>query len=52
MADAGIPLHVLQRILGHKSLETTRGYLHPDNRQLLAAAELAEPRKRPPSPTR
>lgn len=64
MADAGIPLHVLQRILGHKSLETTRGYLHPDNRQLLAAAELAnaffeaqqqeppEPRKQPPSPTR
>src|SRR5699024_5770114 len=41
MADAGIPLHVLQKILGHKSLETTRGYLHPDNRQLLEAAELA-----------
>ena len=30
LADAGIPLHVLQSILGHKSLETTRGYLHPD----------------------
>lgn len=41
MADAGIPLHVLQKILGHKSLETTRGYLHPDNRQLLQAADLA-----------
>lgn len=29
LADAGIPLHVLQGILGHKSSETTRGYLHP-----------------------
>lgn len=29
MADAGIPLHVLQKILGHKSIDTTRGYLHP-----------------------
>lgn len=41
MADAGVPLHVLQKILGHKSIETTRGYLHPDNQQLLAAAEIA-----------
>lgn len=41
MADAGIPLHVLQRILGHKSIETTRGYLHPDTRHLASAAEQA-----------
>lgn len=41
MADAGIPLHVLQRILGHKSLETTRGYLHPDTRHLASAAAQA-----------
>ena len=40
-ADAGIPLHVLQRILGHKSIETTRGYLHPDTRHLTSAAEQA-----------
>jgi integrase len=40
-ADAGIPLHVLQRILGHQSLETTRGYLHPDHRHLAAAAAQA-----------
>lgn len=40
-ADAGIPLHVLQKILGHQSLETTRGYLHPDHRHLAAAAAQA-----------
>jgi len=34
MADAGIPLHVLQDILGHASVETTSGYLHPDDRHL------------------
>lgn len=41
MADAGVPLHVLQKILGHKSLETTRQYLHPDHRQLASAAKQA-----------
>ena len=41
MADAGIPLHVLQDILGHASVETTRGYLHPDDRHLASAAEQA-----------
>lgn len=41
MANAGIPLHVLQKILGHKSIETTEGYLHPDLRHVSKAAELA-----------
>ncbi|WP_419538928.1 tyrosine-type recombinase/integrase [Microbacterium paraoxydans] len=41
MADAGIPLHVLQDILGHASVETARGYLHPDDRHLASAAEQA-----------
>lgn len=41
LADAGVPLHVLQRILGHTSIETTKGYLHPDHRQLNEAAQLA-----------
>lgn len=41
LADAGVPLHVLQRILGHASIETTKGYLHPDHRHLTEAAKLA-----------
>lgn len=41
MADAGIALHVLQEILGHQSIETTRGYLHPDHRHLAEAARQA-----------
>ncbi len=41
LADAGVPLHVLQRILGHASIETTKGYLHPDHRHLSEAAKLA-----------
>ncbi|WP_225216821.1 tyrosine-type recombinase/integrase [Microbacterium pullorum] len=41
LADAGVPLHVLQEILGHASIETTRGYLHPDDRHLASAAEQA-----------
>lgn len=41
MADAGITLHVLQDILGHASVETTRGYVHPDDRHLASAAEQA-----------
>ena len=38
MADAGVPLHVLREILGRRSLETTRGYLHADTRHLTEAA--------------
>nr|WP_277245342.1 tyrosine-type recombinase/integrase [Micrococcus terreus] len=45
MADAGIALHVLQEILGHQSIETTKGttkgYLHPDHRHLAEAARSA-----------
>ncbi|WP_392426064.1 tyrosine-type recombinase/integrase [Barrientosiimonas humi] len=41
LADAGIPLHVLQEILGHQSIETTKGYLHPDHRHLAEAARQA-----------
>lgn len=41
LADAGVPLHVLQDILGHASIDTTRAYLHPDDRHLASAAERA-----------
>ncbi|MDI6943655.1 tyrosine-type recombinase/integrase [Microbacterium barkeri] len=41
MADAGIALHVLQKTLGHQSIETTKGYLHLDHRHLAEAARQA-----------
>jgi integrase len=34
MADAGVPVHVLQKIAGHGSLTTTQLYLHPDGRSI------------------
>ncbi len=37
MADAGIPLRVLQRIAGHGQITTTQRYLHPDLRHLKQA---------------
>jgi len=37
-ADAGVPVHVLQRIAGHGSLTTTQRYLHPDGTSIAAAA--------------
>jgi integrase len=41
LADSGVPLHVLQQILGHRSIETTKAYLHPDHRHLADAAKQA-----------
>lgn len=57
LADSGVPLHVLQQILGHRSIETTRLYLHPDTRHLLDAARqanafLSKPARREIKPTR
>jgi integrase len=34
MADAGVPVHRLQRIAGHGSLTTTQRYLHPDRKSI------------------
>ena len=28
MIEAGVPLHVVKRLLGHTSVTTTAGYLH------------------------
>ncbi|WP_447006631.1 tyrosine-type recombinase/integrase [Saccharothrix isguenensis] len=40
MADAGVPVHHLQRIAGHGSLTTTQRYLHPDRRSVTDAGAL------------
>jgi hypothetical protein len=37
MADAGVDLHMLQRVAGHKDPAVTAGYLHPDTQAVLAA---------------
>ncbi len=37
MADAGVPLHVLQRVAGHQDPAVTTGYLHPDVQAMLDA---------------
>jgi hypothetical protein len=39
MADAGVPVHVLQKIARHGSLTTTQRYLHPDGQAVTAAGE-------------
>ncbi len=37
MADAGVDLHMLQRVAGHQDPAVTSGYLHPDMTAVLAA---------------
>jgi integrase len=37
MADAGVPVHVLRKIAGHRSLVTTQRYLHPDAQSIADA---------------
>ena len=39
MADAGIPVHHLQKIASHGSITTTQRYLHPDHRAMTEAGE-------------
>lgn len=39
MADAGVSLHVLQKIAGHADSRTTERYLHPDRREVTDAGE-------------
>jgi integrase len=39
-ADAGVPVHHLQRIAGHASLTTTQRYLHPDRQSVTDAGAL------------
>lgn len=49
LADAGVKVHVLQKIAGHGSLTTTQRYLHPDRRSIgeagdMLSAHLSAPR--------
>ncbi|MGY2008247.1 tyrosine-type recombinase/integrase [Nocardia gipuzkoensis] len=39
MADAGVSLHVLQKIAGHAGSRTTERYLHPDHREITGAGD-------------
>jgi integrase len=39
-ADAGVPVHHLQRIAGHGQLTTTQRYLHPSRQTVTDAGEL------------
>jgi integrase len=40
MADAGVPVHHLQKIAGHGSLTTTQRYLHPHHQAVTDAGAL------------
>jgi integrase len=40
MADAGVQVHVLQKIAGHGQITTTQRYLHPDRRSIQDAGTL------------
>jgi hypothetical protein len=37
MADAGVELHLLQRVAGHQDPAVTSRYLHPDTRAVVEA---------------
>lgn len=43
MADAGVPVHVLQKTAGHGCLTTTQLYLHPDVRSIELQARRSAP---------
>jgi hypothetical protein len=58
MADAGVELHILQRVAGHQDPAVTSRYLHPDTQAMLDAGTAfsawwsgtAQPRRRPRRP--
>jgi hypothetical protein len=43
MADAGVDLHVLQRVAGHQDPAVTARYLHPDVQAMLDAGTASRP---------
>jgi integrase/recombinase XerD len=42
MAEAGVPIDVIQELLGHLSIITTQGYVHPSPRRLREAVDRLE----------
>ncbi|MFD4441647.1 tyrosine recombinase XerC [Nocardia sp. NPDC058519] len=40
MADAGVSLHVLQKVAGHADSRTTERYLHPDHSEVTGAGDM------------
>jgi integrase len=44
LAEAGVPIDVVQEILGHRSIESTRVYVHSSQRRLRDAVEGLEQR--------
>ena len=40
MADAGVPVHTLRKIVGHGTLTTTQRYLHPDRHSVTDAGDM------------
>jgi integrase len=52
MADAGIPVHHLQKIAGHGSITTTQRYLHPDHQSVTDAGEMLSRHLRAPRSAR
>lgn len=52
MLDAGMELHLVQHVMGHRQLATTQRYLRPRMDELIEAHReaLARPRPRPSGP--
>jgi integrase/recombinase XerD len=46
MAEAGVPIDVIQELLGHLSIITTQGYVHPSPRRLREAVDRLEANSR------
>ena len=53
LAEAGVAIDVVQEILGHRSIESTRVYVHSSQRRLRDAVERMEQRSGSrPDPTK
>jgi site-specific recombinase XerD len=42
LAEAGAPIDVVQALLGHRSITSSRVYVHPSQRRLRDAVEAVE----------